>query len=169
MELDTWCMCMLVSVGIPVGNRVSFFVTLTYCAYTVDGMTHRNHRNNPLVDDVPVMTGLANITRSDLPPAGVAPNPDHGIALNLPTATVMLLQKGIHTVKILATGSAPVCGQYAWELPVNGKAMQCASSTNRCEVEGPQMMLLLMMCVFAMFIVHAWGQRWRVVGRTQEV
>eukprot|EP00729_Bicosta_minor_P028591 gene28591-5886_t len=75
---------------------------------------------------------MANVSRPDLPAAGVAPNPNHGISIELPAATVAALQHGVHHVRVRATGSMRGCGQYAFVLPANVNALSCVCDGKPC-------------------------------------
>jgi hypothetical protein len=89
-----------------------------------------------VVDGARVLDTVANISRPDLPKAGVAPNADHGFSAVLSADVVKSLQHGIHRIEVYASGSAALCGKYAWQLPdglPDGKALQCLCDGAPCE------------------------------------
>lgn len=65
------------------------------------------------VDSKPVVQMVANISRSDLVKAGVAPNPAHGFNLKAGQNVAASLQHGRHTVEVLAI-DCPGCGPDGW-------------------------------------------------------
>ena len=73
------------------------------------------------IDGKKVQEALANISRPDLPAAGVAPDADHGFNLVLSANVVKSLQHGTHQIHVMATSSEPGCGQFAWEVTRNLK------------------------------------------------
>jgi hypothetical protein len=85
------------------------------------------------VDGARVLDTTANFSRPDLPKAGVAPNADHGFNAVLSNSIVKSLQHGTHRVEVFASGSAPFCGEYAWQLPPNGKVLQCVCDGAPCK------------------------------------
>eukprot|EP00038_Savillea_parva_P011208 m.195897 g.195897 ORF g.195897 m.195897 type:complete len:659 (-) comp19652_c0_seq1:128-2104(-) len=84
------------------------------------------------VDGVKVMDAVANESRPDVVKAGEAPNPYHGYDVRLPTAAATALLTGKHRVDVLASGSAPGCGPFAWRLPLNGNGIQCLCDGKAC-------------------------------------
>ena len=62
-----------------------------------------------LVDGQAVASVLANVPRLDLVEAGVAPNPEHGFSVELPSsAAALLMGDGKHTLEVQCIGT-PSC------------------------------------------------------------
>ena len=86
------------------------------------------------VDGEAVLEGLANLSRPDLPKAGVAPDPLHGFDVVLPPAAAGKLRKsGVHCVSVLATGKGAGCGPFAWPAPLTPTARPCFCDGKPCD------------------------------------
>lgn len=85
------------------------------------------------VDGVAVIDAVADVSRSDLVKAGVAPNPQHGLAVTLPAATFAALQTGSHELAVLASSAAAQCGGLAWRLPGPILSLKCVCAGKLCD------------------------------------
>jgi hypothetical protein len=95
-----------------------------------------------LLNDTSVFDTFANVSRPDLVPAGVAPNPQHGLVAALGADVVAALRHGVTRVRVMASGAAAGCGAYAWALPPNGlsglnHSCVCDGMPCRCQLPNP--------------------------------
>jgi hypothetical protein len=85
-----------------------------------------------LVNGTVAASAVANVSRPDLVPAGVAPDPHHGFVVELGAAMAAAMQHGLTRVAVMATSTATGCGPLSWPVTWYDGGHQCGCDGAPC-------------------------------------